>query len=106
MLTSATDSGPAKVFTQASEKSGFGQVFKKNMDKNSFYGDIHKAVEVILSKSQHAFFYDQDDVRNSEEYKTCQVSRTFFLQFVIRLRTQLFTSLMADICQDINSVSS
>ena len=69
MLTSATDSGPAKVFTQASEKSGFGQVFKKNMDKNSFYGDIHKAVEVILLKSQHAFFYSQVGTRNKEAYK-------------------------------------
>ena len=73
MLTSGTDEGPAKVFTQASEKSGFGQVFKKNMDKNSFYGDIKKAVEIILSKSQHAFFYSQVGVRNKEAYKNCQV---------------------------------
>ena len=73
MLTSATDSGPATIFTQASEKSGFGQVFKKNMDKNSFYGDMHKAVEMILSKSQHALFYPQTDIRDLEAYKNCQV---------------------------------
>ena len=73
MLTSATDSGPATIFTQASEKSGFGQVFKKNMDKNSFYGDIHKAVGMISSKSQHAFFYSQSGTRNREAYKNCQV---------------------------------
>ena len=73
MLTSGTDSGSAKVFTQASEKSVFGQVFKKNMDMNSFYGDIHKAVEIILSKSQHALFYAQTDVTDLEAYKNCQV---------------------------------
>ena len=106
MLTGATDSAPGTVFTQASEKSGFGQVFQKNMDMNSFYGDTYKPIEVILSKSQHAFFYDQADVRNSEEYKNCQVSRTLILQFVIRLRAQSFTSLMADLCQDIKSVPS
>ena len=73
MLTSATDSGTAQVFIQASEKSGFGQVFKKNMDKNSFYGDMNKAVEMILSKSQHALFYAQTDMRDLEAYKNCQV---------------------------------
>ena len=83
MLTSATDSAPGTIFTQASEKSEFGQIYQKNMDKNSFYGDTHRPIEVILAKSQHAFFYDQTDVRNSKEYKNCQVSRTLILQFVI-----------------------
>ena len=75
MLTSATDSGPGTLFTQASERSGFGKVFKNNMDKNSFFADMNRPIELILSKSQHAFFYDQTAVMNSEAYKYCQVKK-------------------------------
>ena len=72
MLTGATDSAPGTLFSQASEKSGFGQVFQNNMDKNSFSGDIRKQIEFMLSNSQHALFYSQA-IRNSEAYKYCQV---------------------------------
>ena len=82
MLTGGTDSAPGFIFPQASEKSEFGQVFRKNMDKNSFHGGgIHKPMELILSKSQHAFFYDQTEVMNSEAYKNCLVKKHFFFNF-------------------------
>ena len=78
MLTSGTDSAPGFIFPQASEKSEFGQVFQKNMDKNSFHGGgIHKPMELILSKSQHAYFNDQVGIRNSEAYRNCQVEKLF-----------------------------
>ena len=72
MLTGGTDSAPATLFLQASEKSGFGQVFQNNMDNNSFSGDISKQIEFMLSNSQHALFYSQS-IRNSRAYKNCEV---------------------------------
>ena len=77
MLTSATDTGPGTLFTKASEKSGFGQVFRNNMDKNSFFGDMNSPIEQILSKSQHAYINDQVGIRNSEAYRNCQVEKLF-----------------------------
>ena len=91
MLTSGNDSAPGFIFPQASEKSEFGQVFQKNMDKNSFHGGgIHKPMELILSKSQHAFFYDQTEVMNSKAYKNCLVKQTlfsifYFIRYCIRV---------------------
>ena len=56
MLTGSVDSAHGAVFKKASKESGFGQVFEKNMDSNSFNGNNTQQIELALSNSQHAYF--------------------------------------------------
>ena len=77
MLTGAIDDARGAIFTKASKRSGFGQVFQNNMDNSSFSGNTKEQIEKILLNSQYAYFNDFDDMRNKDVYKNCQVIITF-----------------------------
>ena len=83
MLTGAVDSMPGTLFLNSTKESGFGQVFEKNMDSNSFNGNNTMQIELALSNSQYAYFYSCGTLRNTEAYKNCQVNDKF-LNLVIK----------------------
>ena len=73
MLTGAIDAATGVMFTKASKKSGFGQVFQNNMDNSSFSGNTEEQIESILANSQYAYFNSRGTMRKTDAYKNCKV---------------------------------
>ena len=76
MLTGAIDAATGVMFTKASKKSGFGQVFQNNMDNSSFSGNTEEQIESILANSQYAYFNSRGTMRKTDAYKNCKVLLT------------------------------
>ena len=72
-MTSSITSAPAKMFLNAPPQSGFGKVYRNNMNKDSFIQSQQQALKMLTTKSETALFYTAAAIRDSEELLTCKV---------------------------------
>ena len=63
------------MFIGASKESVLGKVFRKNMDKDSVNSDFKKMIDLALSNSKTALYFSEQLIKNSQEYKNCQVKK-------------------------------
>ena len=72
LVTDVTESAITKLLTEAIPNSIFNNVYRKNMDKNS-YQKIPDGLNSILKNSKTAMFHDSLALKDSQEYINCQV---------------------------------
>ena len=77
MLTSSKESASGAVFHNSRSDSDFQQVYKNNMNDNSYLGSTTNIIEAALSNTNTALFESEFSIENTEEYKTCQVFQLY-----------------------------
>ena len=78
MVTQSKGSATGSIFTSSPPNSAFGRTLRNNMDNNSFlkWGTQSKT---ILSNSKTAIFRTSNSMRNTEEFKECQVCLSMYV---------------------------
>ena len=71
MVTTSKGSATGSIFISSPPNSAFGKILRNNMDSNSFMRGNY--TETILSNSKTAIFRTSNGMRNTEEFKECQV---------------------------------
>ena len=78
LLTGPKSGSLEASFVGAPKESIFGKVFRNNMDKDSINSDIQKMINLAISNSKTTLYISEQLIKNSEEYKNCQVIKTYF----------------------------
>ena len=72
-MTASKSSATAKVLSSSPPQSGFGKVYRNNINNNSFTQNPQEALKMVTTNSETALFYTAAAIRNSEEILSCKV---------------------------------
>ena len=73
LLTGPKDGSAEASFVKASKESPLGKVYRNNVDKDLIDSDVRNLIELTISTSKTALYYDIDTIKEHQEYTDCQV---------------------------------
>ena len=86
-MTASKSTATAKVFSSSPPESGFGKVYRNNINNNSFTQNQQQALKMVTTNSETALFYNAVAIRNSDEILTCKV-----IYLIIKISSVVYTA--------------